>query len=266
MSWPPFTKHQIGSKYINLNLSSMEAQTWFLVSTLPKSQLKQLMSKWVDPECKIRTFSDLNNRSRKRATIMKKEFGSAVHVSNFLTETIGPLKDEQEEACVMMVLDANRDGYWDSKKLLEQVVQAVDIFERTHPKCVSVFVFDNATSHKAFAEDALVASKMNLGPGRSADPNVIDCCTCWLISNQTDFLEQCGQIQQEIESCRHKVLFYPKFHPEINHIEMYWGMAKRYTQSHCEYSLSKTRKTICEDLDSISVEQICSFAKLCIDE
>ncbi|CAG8750096.1 15477_t:CDS:2, partial [Cetraspora pellucida] len=244
----------------------------------------------VDPECKIRTFPDLNNGEKEHIWVTHDE--TTFYVYDGPHSMWGPLKDKQEEACVMMVLDANRDGYWDSKKLLEQVVRAVNIFERTHPECVGVFVFDNATSHKAFAEDALVASKMNFGPGGSvpkmqdtmwsgghqsmiieedyflwkdgmvlecisckkkeADPNVIDCCARQLISNQTDFLEQCDQIQQEIESRRHKVLFYPKFHPEFNHIKMYWEMAKRYTQSHCEYSLSKTRETICEAFDSIS--------------
>ncbi|CAG8801248.1 3344_t:CDS:2, partial [Cetraspora pellucida] len=60
--------------------------------------LERLMSKWVDPECRIRTYSDLESS--------KKE-----HV---------------------WVLGANQDGYWDSKKLLEQVRKAVNIFEQTH--------------------------------------------------------------------------------------------------------------------------------------
>ncbi|CAG8852681.1 37079_t:CDS:2, partial [Gigaspora margarita] len=160
------------------------------------SQLERFMSKWNNPDCKIRrTFPDLNSSEKE------------------------------------LVLGANRDGYWDSVKLLEQ---------RTHPGCVGIFAFDNATSHKAFSEDALVASKMNLGPGglapkmhetpkgiqrvlserglwwddmllectsckkKEADPNVIDCCARRLIANQPDFLEQRGQIQQEIESRGHK--------------------------------------------------------------
>ncbi|CAG8856041.1 17457_t:CDS:2, partial [Gigaspora margarita] len=112
-----------------------------------------------------------------------------------------------------------------------------------------IFAFDNATSHIAFAKDALVASKMNLGPGGSvpkmrdtvwngkrqsmiikedyfvlterglwregmvlecisckegSDSDIIDCCACRLMANQPDFLSQCGQIQQEIESHGHK--------------------------------------------------------------
>ncbi|CAG8606604.1 12199_t:CDS:1, partial [Cetraspora pellucida] len=34
--------------------------------------------------------------------------------------------------------------------------------------------------------------------------NIIDCCAYHLMANQTDFLLQHSQIQQEIESCRHK--------------------------------------------------------------
>ncbi|CAG8814155.1 25305_t:CDS:2 [Gigaspora margarita] len=101
----------------------------------------------------------LNNKSvqyilvrtaQSEQLLRKKGLGSAMHISDFLIETIGPLKDDQEEARVIMVK------------------RAIDIFEQTHPECVGVFAFDNATSHKAFFENALVASKMNLGPGGSA--------------------------------------------------------------------------------------------------
>ncbi|CAG8799636.1 19386_t:CDS:2 [Cetraspora pellucida] len=283
---------------------------------LKVAQLERFMSKWVDPECKMRTFPDLHCDEKKHVWIThdettfyvydrlhsvwspegeqplrKKGLGAAVHISDFLTETIGSLKDDQEEAHVMMVLGANYDGYWDSEKLLKQVKRVVNIFERTHLGYV----------------DVLVASKMNLGldglapkmcktmwngsrqsmpkgiqwvlnerglwrdgmmleciscKKKEADPNIIDCCVHRLMANQPDFLEQCGQIQQEIESRGHKVIFYPKFHPELNYIEMYWGMAKKYTRSNCEYSLPKTRESIIRAFDSISVEQIHSFTRL----
>ncbi|CAG8662615.1 17121_t:CDS:2 [Cetraspora pellucida] len=182
-------------------------KTYFEQNILP-----QLNIKLVDPKCKIRTFPDLDNGKKehiwvthnettfyiydgphsmwgpeKEQPLRKKGLGSAMHVSNFLTKTIGPLKDEQEEAHVMMVLGANWNSYWDSKKLLEQVVQAVKIFKRMHLECVSMFVFDNATSHKAFAEDALVASKMNLGLGRSV-LKIQD--TMWSGSHQSIIIEE----------------------------------------------------------------------------
>ncbi|CAI2193677.1 5333_t:CDS:1, partial [Funneliformis geosporum] len=46
--------------------------------------------------------------------------------------------------------------------------KAIPIFEELHPDDISVFAFDNATSHVAYAEDAedaLITSRMNLKPG-----------------------------------------------------------------------------------------------------
>src|SRR4051794_26590279 len=97
---------------------------------------------------------------------------------------------------------------------------------------------------------------------KDTDPNIVDCCARRLMANQLDFLEQHGEIQQEIEACGHKVIFYSKFHPEFNYIEMYWGVAKRYTRSHCEYSLPKLRELILQAFDSISVKRVRSFARL----
>ncbi|CAG8715480.1 7838_t:CDS:2, partial [Cetraspora pellucida] len=65
-------------------------------------QLERFMSKWVDPECKIRTFSDLNFLEREQL-LKKKDLDVAMHIINFLTEIIGQLKDDQEEACVIIV-------------------------------------------------------------------------------------------------------------------------------------------------------------------
>ncbi|CAG8548609.1 9676_t:CDS:10 [Cetraspora pellucida] len=171
-------------------------------------QLEQLMSKWVDPECRIKIYPDLENGEKehgleKEQPLRKKRLDSAIYISDFLTETIGPLKDDQEEA----VLGANRDGYWNSKKLIEQVRKAVSIFEQTHLGCVGIFLFDNAISHKAFSEDALVASKMNLELGGFVSKMRIQ----WILSERglwkdgiPDFLEQRSQIQQEIKSYGHK--------------------------------------------------------------
>ena len=43
--------------------------------------------------------------------------------------------------------------------------KAIPIFNAIHPGCVAVFAFDNSSGHSVFAADALLAHKMNLGPG-----------------------------------------------------------------------------------------------------
>ncbi|CAG8737726.1 4333_t:CDS:2 [Cetraspora pellucida] len=264
-------------------------------------QLEQLMSKWVNPECRIRTYPDLESSEKehvwithdettfytydsphsvwgpkKEQPLQKKGLGSAIHISDFLTETIGSLKDDQEEAHIVIGIPKNF-----SSKLERQL----------------------AFLNGAFSEDALVTSKINLGLGglvskmhdttwngdhqsmiiendhliydkkkktyvnlhgqpKEPIPDVIDCCAHRLISNQPDFLEQRGQIQQEIKSCGLKVLFYSKFHSEFNYIEMYLEMAKKYTRSYCEYLLPKTKELIYQAFTSISVEKIHSFTRL----
>ena len=60
----------------------------------------------------------------------------------------------------------NNDGYWDGAKLLRQVMEkALPITEALYPGYSILFMFDNATSHSVYAEDALCAYKMNKRPG-----------------------------------------------------------------------------------------------------
>ena len=59
----------------------------------------------------------------------------------------------------------NRDGYFDAGDLLQQVENAIDIFEsKTNRFATGLFLFDNAPSHKKRAPDALSARKMPKGP------------------------------------------------------------------------------------------------------
>src|SRR6185437_14178372 len=44
-------------------------------------------------------------------------------------------------------------------------IRVIPMFEILHPGCTGVFCFDQSTNHNAMAADALVVTKMNLGPG-----------------------------------------------------------------------------------------------------
>ncbi|CAG8811317.1 25412_t:CDS:2, partial [Gigaspora margarita] len=131
--------------------------------------------------------------------LRKKELGKGLHVSEFLTETIRRLKDEKEEARVIVKTDRNWDENWDRKKLLSQVKNAIGIFERMHLKYIGIWAFDNATSHTVMASNALVAARMNLYPGKAFEKMDYE-----LTVSQSDFLNERKLIQQEIEKNRHK--------------------------------------------------------------
>lgn len=59
-----------------------------------------------------------------------------------------------------------------------------------------------------------------------------DCCMQRVLALQKDFKEEKPLLQVVIEEAGHKCLFLPKFHCELNPIEMVWGQAKRREYSH----------------------------------
>lgn len=255
--------------------------------------------------------------------LRKKGRGRSLHVSEFLTETIGRLRltEAQQhafpglvaEACVIIEPGTNHDGWWTAEQLIQQVVErAIPIFEATHPGAVAVFAFDQSTCHGAFAADALVASRMALRPGGkqprmrstifngsqqdmvlpdgtpkglrlvlqerglwreglladcehcksgNVDAERRDCCARRIMVLQPDFLSQRPLLQEVIEERGHQVIFYPKFHCELNFIEMYWGAVKRYARSHCDYTWRGLKAVLPAALDSVSQTTIRRFAR-----
>jgi len=64
-----------------------------------------------------------------------------------------------------------------------------------------------------------------------------------------------------IENLGHEAIFYPKFHPELNLIEMCWGSAKRYAQNNCEYTWSGLQRNVPIALDSVSLVEMRRYAQ-----
>ena len=152
-----------------------------------------------------------------------------------------------------------------------------------------VWIFDQSSCHKAMAEDALDASKMNVKPG-GKQPKMHS--TIWAGKEQTlcfdngipkgmkAVLEERGintttligpQMQEILSNHEdskmrslnsymflqqqgHVAFFLPKFHPEMNPIERVWAQAKRYTKAYCKYTLPSLRQTIPKGLDSVTLE------------
>ena len=66
------------------------------------------------------------------------------------------------------------------------------------------------------------------------------CCYC-VLGRQRDFLEQRSGVEDEAYSkfngehnSKHRCLFLPKLHPELNYIERIWGRMKYDTRLHCD--------------------------------
>jgi hypothetical protein len=114
--------------------------------------------------------------------IRKKGGECAIHVSDFISETIGRLKLSEEQIGDQHKLLAEKqlarfkaraiiypgkgfDAWWDLKQLIEQIKNTISIFELTHPDCTGVFIFNRSSTHKGFMEDALNINCMNVNPG-----------------------------------------------------------------------------------------------------
>jgi hypothetical protein len=65
-------------------------------------------------------------------------------------------------------------------------------------------------------------------PTQSKDPT---CCWSKIMSCQSDFVNECPLLQTIIEDAGHMCLFLPKFHCELNPIELFWSYIKE-----CEFT------------------------------
>ena len=115
--------------------------------------------------------------------IRKKGHGRVVHVSDFISETIGRLKlsdsqiadqlklpEEQRlpafEARKIIYPGKGFDAWWDLSQLVDQIRIAIKVFDHMHPNCTAIFAFDRSSAHEGFSENALNINNMNINPGK----------------------------------------------------------------------------------------------------
>lgn len=102
--------------------------------------------------------------------------------------------------------------------------------------------------------------------GRTGCPDVMPeggCCGRRLLSEQRDFCEQKGWLEQELEMAHQELIFYPKFHCELNFIERFWCSAKYYTRENCQYSLEGLREVVPAAMRHVSPASINRYYNHC---
>jgi hypothetical protein len=75
-------------------------------------------------------------------------------------------------------------------------------------------------------EDTLRDKDVSQAYEPESEPASDWCCMYWVLSLQEDFATEKPMLQHYIESHGHICMFLPKFHCELNLIEMLWGFAK----------------------------------------
>jgi hypothetical protein len=68
--------------------------------------------------------------------------------------------DGKESARVLFKAGKARDGYFTNAEIMEQVKKAMDILEKYYPDVDHLLVYDNTTTHRKHAPDALSARKL----------------------------------------------------------------------------------------------------------
>ena len=86
-----------------------------------------------------------------------------------------------------------------------------------------------------------------------------------VLGAERDFQGQKRRLQEEVKALGHRVLFYPKFHCELNFIERYWCLAKWFTSENCGSGFEALKATAHEALDSVgSAPSVASTDWYCV--
>ena len=90
------------------------------------------------------------------------------------------------------------------------------------------------------------------------------CCARRVLEAERGFQYQKGRPQEEVEALGHRVLFYPKFHCELNFIERYWCRAMWFARENCGYDFEALKATVPGVLASATNGTIRGFYRLAV--
>lgn len=210
--------------------------------------------------------------------------------------------DVPEHLDVGLEVGKNKEGYWGSAPFQKQVQLFLSAFEDMYPsdKYVAVLILDHSSGHRAKAESARNVQNMNVNPGgkqhhirdgwymkgsvrkvqkigtrgmravleqrglvKKTDKINAD-ALAELLSAQPDFLEERPEVEIDTQNRGHFVLWNPKFHAELNPIEMKWAAMKDYTRKHTKESMAATKTGVVEALKQYTYstgEKHCAHAR-----
>lgn len=177
----------------------------------------------------------------------------------------------------------SKQGYWTNDLFVKQVKTAIEIHNVLYPNFQAVFLFDHSSGHRKMPDDGLVAHRMNRSPdgcqpfmrngiGRRGAEAICRERNLFyegmtlaqmitVLSNQPDFLNQKTIVEEVIQDAGHHVLFIPKYHCELNFIEMNWAKAKRKTRECCDYTFKTLKQNVPLALDQITVSDCRQWAR-----
>lgn len=82
------------------------------------------------------------------------------------------------------------------------------------------------------------------------------CCLKQILKLQDDFQEQKLLVQEVIEAAGHLCIFLLKFHCELNYIEFFWGLVKKYFCDNCDYTFKTLKENMPKALASAKLSTV----------
>lgn len=70
------------------------------------------------------------------------------------------------------------------------------------------------------------------------------CCARYCLSQEPDFMAQKEWLTETINTRGHSIIFFPKYHCELNYIENVWAFLKAYLRKHCTYNFKDFKNKI----------------------
>ncbi|KAG2069159.1 hypothetical protein BDR04DRAFT_1022347, partial [Suillus decipiens] len=95
--------------------------------------------------------------------------GASLMVADFVSADYGWLRspDGKESARILFRAGKARDGYFTNENIVAHAEKAMDILQKYYPHEDHALIFDNATTHLKWADDALSARKLPKSPSKS---------------------------------------------------------------------------------------------------
>lgn len=92
-----------------------------------------------------------------------------------------------------------------------------------------------------------------------------DCCARRLLSIQPDFMAQECELVERLQcSGVHQVIFYPKYHCELNHIERFWCHSKQFARENCDYTFHGLQQNVPSALAHVNYSTILGNYNRCM--
>ena len=144
---------------------------------------------------------------------------------------------------------------WFSEKLLPNI------------ESDSLIIMDNASYHNVLSEDSAPTGKSSKEAICSwLHDNKIPVREDALKSEMVEILAKIAPsptyaIDRIAEQHGHRILRTPPYHPELQPIELAWGVAKNYVARNCDFTLKKLRRNLESGLESVDQSTVQKMIK-----